>query len=79
MAEAGQGGAQAGVGVVGDLTDLGAVAEADHGLGVDGLDEGVVVAGAAADQDVAGQQGPSWGSAARARLARVGLQAPRIT
>lgn len=57
-AETGQGAAQAGVCVVGDLADLGAAAEADHSLGVDRLDDGVLAVGATADHDVAGQQAP---------------------
>ncbi len=55
-AKAGEGPAEAPIGIFRDLPDGRGVAELDHGLGVDGLDDGVARVLASADNDVAGKQ-----------------------
>lgn len=53
--EGGQGGAEPGIGVVGDIPDSRVAAQLHHGLRVDCLDGGFLGARATADDDVAGQ------------------------
>ena len=79
VAQGGEGLAKATACVVGNLFDGRRSAELDHGLRVNGLDHGCSRLFALTDHDIAGQERADFGSAARARLARAGLHAPRMT
>ena len=71
----GEGIAEAGAGIVSDLFSCRGVAELNHGLWVDGLNDGRLGVFAAADDDVAGQQCTDFrfggeGAAGKGRVAR---------